>query len=370
MKRSSRALAWILIGLVGVGVLANTARAQAVPSHITVVATDYTFQNDSLGIGITFQVNDPDLDSVYISGPFNHAVLAALIGKFMPPFTSPQKITNWYDVSAVTEGQTVAGTLSSRTFRGGCRSGTTSCGGSSTGPLSLPFSWIRPPDAVRPPPVPYVTAPEVSQILDSLRILVTPYISFDGLGDADSVQITHTTNELALVQTATAAPNVLTVFMITAPPMGVRYTGSYVAVAFRGCDSLPGCTATATSPAWSFNGEGPQPPNDFADWVTPNPPVLYNQPLAAAAMPASVGDCSSIGMRYITRPVASVGVRDTMRVHITAPGATGCTFYMPKTAATAPYLFRTYFDTFMVPDTTDTQVPSAPIIIATDTLGP
>lgn len=143
-----RKLFFLLIGLFTVG----TVEAQTSPTHITVLATNYTFRNDSLGLGISFQINDSDLDSLYIAGPFNHAVLATApsgSGVIFPPFTIPQTVTLWYDVSAMADSQTVSGDLFSRTYRGLCRSGTINCSGNLTGPLRIPFTWTK--LAVLPP---------------------------------------------------------------------------------------------------------------------------------------------------------------------------------------------------------------------------
>ncbi len=224
---------------------------------------------------------------------------------------------------------------------------------------------------VLPPPLPpYSTVADVEQVLDSLWVRVRTGAPWDNNGVLDSVVVSHRTNELELLQFATGLPDSILIFQIPAPPNGVVYSGDYTATAFRGCDSLPICTSAATSPPWRFVGQGPQPPEDLATWSNPEPPVLYNQPLSIDLAALSVPDCSSIGMRVMTRPAGTIGMVDTMRVHIITPGANGCTVFTPRNSATAPWFFRTYFNNFMVPDTINLQVPSAPIIITTDTLGP
>lgn len=222
-----------------------------------------------------------------------------------------------------------------------------------------------------PPPLPpYAGVADVEQVLDSLRIRVRVGTPWDGISVVDSIVVSHRTNEINLVQFATGSPESTLLFQIPAPPTGVVYSGSYTATAFRDCATVANCTSVATSPPWRFAGQGPLPPEDLATWSNPEPPVLYNEPLAIDMVPASVSDCSSIGMRYWTRPAGTVGVMDTMRIHIITPGADGCTFFVPRNSATASLFFRTYFDDFMATPSGDSQIPSSPVIISTDTLSP
>lgn len=231
---------------------------------------------------------------------------------------------------------------------------------------------LRPsaPVSSTPPLPPYSSVATVEQVLDSLWIRVRVGTPWDGISVVDSIVVSHRTNELALVQFATGLPTSTLIFQIPAPPTGVVYSGSYTATAFRDCATVANCTSVATSPPWRFAGQGPLPPEDLATWSNPEPPVRYNEPLAIDMVPASVSDCSSIGMRYWTRPAGTVGVMDTMRIHIITPGANGCTFFIPRNSATASLFFRTYFDDFMAMPSGDTQIPTSPIIISTDTLSP
>ena len=102
------------------------------PTAVTIVDTKYNMQNDTLDISLVFQVNEPDLDSVYFFGPWSHPILAVDGAVVLEPFTSPQTFVLSYDVSMIVDSQTVTGTIDSRTFRTGLRSDPF---------LSIPFSW-------------------------------------------------------------------------------------------------------------------------------------------------------------------------------------------------------------------------------------